>query len=760
MGLAFVLFPAVLAQILLADALPLGGRAAGAAESPPPAVDPGRRPRLAWLVDLGAESFRASPPAAGASGRAVGVTVPGAAYIFRLGPDGSLQRQKRLAVDASDPYGVAFTDSGVALASKDGSVGLWTFPPSGEPSLRWRRELGERASSVGWAGGDTVFVSTWRNRLLGLSAADGRLLWTVDIGGRAEAPAVVEGGDAFVVTRAKALLRIDAATGRVRWKVGLPGLAVHPPVLFGEKPRLALCGTGDGQLLAYDSATGGVHWSLALPAKLAGAPFVGPESVAAVTADGAVLAYSPSGQPRWTQPGSSEGPAALLLQSPGGVAPRLLAVSKMLVGLDLGTGTRLADYPKAAAEELKRRFADAMLEGVKTYSEGEKHALMEQEAFDISGPLFGPAHLFGPHLAFGTEDGWAYVFDATTLRPRARYRAGQGCSGFPLLASARVLAMSGEELFGLDPSTGRVLWRRVLGGDAGLVTGEGTLGVVAGGRVHALNPADGVLQWSLRGRFRSVAPPAAGGDPKATPWLVDDGEGSLRAVWPPGILGSEPLPAGGDLLPVRGASARSWVAATREGSVFEVTWEPTTGGSRPSEGRLVKTWEKNLDERLMEIQVARGRMVVRSESGYLAGLDEYGHESWRLRVSGEDRYEVIPQSAYLVILGAADVRVHDWVSGEMKFQGKVESPALGADIRGKSLLWLDRSGLAHRADLLEGRLLESVDLGEPLASATRAGSGFLVTTTAGELGLVEVGDGATSPSLGGGQAGVKRGEGQ
>jgi outer membrane protein assembly factor BamB len=712
------------------------------------------------LVDLGAESLRASPPAAGTSSRSVGVSVPGAAYVFTLGPDGSPQRQKRLAVDASAPYGVAFTDSGLALASKEGSVGLWTFLPSGDPSLRWRRELGERASSVGWNGGDSVFVATWRNRLLGLSAADGRLLWTVDIGGRAEAPAVVEGKDVFVVTRAKAFLRIDATTGSVRWKVGLPGLAVHPPVLFGEKPRLALCGTGDGQLVAYDSSTGRIHWSLALPAKLASAPFVGPESVAAVTADGAILAYSPSGQPRWTQPGSSEGPATLLLQSPGGVAPRLLAVSKMLMGLDLGTGTRLADYPKAAAEELKRRFADAMLEGVKTYSEGEKRALMEQEAFDISGPLFGPAHVFGPHVAFGTEDGWAYVFDASTLRPRGRYRAGQGCSGLPVLVSGRVMAVAGEEMFGLDPSSGRVLWKRVLGGDAGPLTGEATLGVVAGGRVHALNPLDGVLQWSLRGRFRSVAPPAAGGDPKATPWLVDDGEGNLRAVWPSGVLGGEPLPAGGDLLPVRPASARSWVAATREGNVFEVAWEPPAGGLRPSEGRLLKTWEKSLDERLMDIQVARGRMVVRSESGYLVGLDEYGHEAWRLHVAGEDRYEVIPQAAYLVILGAADVRVHDWVSGEMKFQGKVESPALATDIRGKSLLWLDRLGGAHRADLLEGRFLESADLGEPLASATRTGSGFLVTTTAGELGLVEVGDGASNPSPGGGQAGVKRGEGQ
>ena len=745
MGLAFLLCGAV-----LADLIP--GPAPGAASvlSPPVAETARESVRFRWLVELDAESLLASPREAVATGQPVVVSVPGAAYVFAVGPDGSLRKRKRLALDASAPYGMAVTDAGVALATKEGSLGLWSFAPGGDLSLRWQRELGERPTSVGWDGGDPVLVATWKNRLLALSAADGRSLWTAEIGGRAEAPAVVVDRDVFVATKAKVLFRIEAATGRVRWKVSLPGLVLHPPVLFGEKPRLVLCGTGDGQLLAYDALTGQLRWSVTLPAKLAGAPVVGAGSVAAVTAEGTVHSYDPSGQLRWTQPGSTEGAATLLLQSPGGAAPRLLAVSKVLVALDLATGTRLADYPKGAVEALKQRFADAMLEGVKTFSEGEKQALLEKEAFDVSGPPFGPGRLVGPYLAFGTEDGWAYLFDASTLRPLSRYRAGQTCSTAPVLAAGRVVAVAGEEVFGLDPPTGRVLWKRILGAEAGRITGETTLAVVAGGRVYAVDPADGVPRWSLRGRFRSVAPsPTPPGDAGATPWLVDDGEGNLRALWPSGRLGGEPHPAGGDLLPpVLAASGRSWVAAVREGRVFDVAWEDW--GS--SGGRLVRGWEKMFAERLLEVRLAGGRLLVRLEAGSLLGFDESLQEIWRLHLSPEDRIEIFPQAASLLIMGVSDLRLHDWGTGALVFQWAVRSPAVGVDLRGRSLLWLDRAGDARQVDIQEARLLDTTPLGVPLAAAAPTGDGFLVTTAAGEVGFVEMADGGTAAAAGRGRA--------
>ena len=694
-----------------------------------PLLQSERGPGLRWLVDLGAESLVAPSPSAGSAGKAVLVSVPGAAYVFSVGSDGSLQKRIRLGADASAPYGVAVADRGLALADRQGSVALWTVSAEADPSVRWRRDLAERVTSVGWAGGERILVATWKGRLVALAAADGRLLWSVDLAGRAEAPAVTDGGDVFVATKARAFLRLDAATGTVRWKVPLPGPALYPPAIFGQRPRLALCGTWDGQLLAHDVHTGRVRWSAQLPSKLAAAPAVGTESVSAVTADGAVHTYDAGGNRLWTAPDAADGPAALLRFA--GAAPRLLSVSKALVALDLASGARLADYPHGAVEDLHRRFADAMLEGVKTYSEGEKRAVLEREAFDIPASVFGPARLFGPHVAFGTEDGWAYLFDAATLRPRARYRAGQPCSS-ARSAAGRVLAVAGEELFALEPVTGTVLWKRVLGADPGPIAGEATLGVVGGGRVHAVSARDGALQWSLRGRFRSVAPSGEGSG--GTPWLVDDGEGNLRALLPPGRPVGEPLPAGGELLPLRAASEGSWVAATREGKVFGVAWE---GG--PAEGRLVRTWEAVLAERIIEIHVVDGRVFVRTESGPLANLDETSRqETWRLPLSREDRIQFAPQAGALLVLGGADVRVHDCVSGEMVFQRKVPSSAVGADLQGTSLRWLDRGGGAYRVDVHGGLASATAELGIPLAEAVPVTGGFLVTTAAGEVGFVDV----------------------
>jgi outer membrane protein assembly factor BamB len=697
--------------------------------------------RLRWLADLGAESLVASPPQSPARPSLVLASIPGAVYVFSVGTDGSLEKRLRLAADPSAAYGVAATDKGLALADRQGWVGLWMLSAGAKPAPRWRRDMGERVTSVGWDGGDRVFVATWKGRLLALAAADGRVLWSAELAGRAEAPALVEGSDVFVATKAKSLLRLDAATGAVRWKALLPGPALHPPAAFGQRPRLLLCGTWDGQLLAHDVLTGRVRWSVTLPAKLAGAAIVGPEFVAAVTADGAVHAYDPSGNMRWSAPSSADGAAALLLQAPAGATTRLLSISKALVALDPSTGARLSDYPQGALEDLRRRFADAMLEGLKTYSEGEKRAIQEREAFDIPAPLFGPARVFGSHLAFGTEDGWAYLFDAATLRPAARYRAGQPASNVRL-AGGRVLAGAGEEIFALEPLTGKVLWKRVLGPDPGPITGEATLAAVAGGRVHALGASDGVPQWSLRGRFRSVASPFPAASPEGSfgiPWLVDDGEGNLRALLPPGRSAGEPLPAGGELLPPVAASERSWVAATREGKVFGVAWEETApGGAAAAEGRLVKTWEVTYAERILDVRFMNERVLVRSEGGSLASLEGTFHqESWKMRLAREDRIQVIPHTGALLVLTVAEIRVHDGVSGELRFQQKVESPAVGADLRGTSLRWLDRSGAGHQVDVQAGLTPETTDLGLPLAEATPVPGGFLVTTAAGEVGFVD-----------------------
>jgi outer membrane protein assembly factor BamB len=700
--------------------------------------------RLRWLVELGAESVVASPPPAGFPTVRIAVSVPGATYLFDLGGDGSLRKQRRLAADAAAPHGMAAAASGVAVADRQGMVSFWSLPAGAEPSLRWRQDALDRVASVGWDGGERVLIATWKGRLLALAASDGRPLWSVDIGGKAEGPAVVDGDDVYVATKAKTLIRLAAATGVVRWRAGLPGVALHAPSALGAKPRLVLCGTWDGQLLAHDAATGRVRWAAVLPAKLAGAPVASDELVAAVTADGGVHAYDPSGVLRWTAPGSAEGPATLLLQRSDGAASRLLAVSKALVGLDMSTGARLADYPGAAVAALQRRFADAMLEGVKTYSEAEKRALLEREAFEIPGRLFGPPQLVGPRLAFGAEDGWAYVFDAAALRPLARHRAGQPVAGSPRLAAGRVVAVAGEEVHGLDLLTGKTVWTRVLGAEPERIAGDALLGIVAGGRVHAVAGADGDLKWSQRGGFRSATPPTDAAADSRVPWLVDDGLGSLRALQPPGRLVGDPLPTAGELLAVAASGPRSWLAVTRDGSVARVVWEEAATGD--GEGRLVKSSESTVGEPLAELHVAGGRAVLRSEAGSLVGLDATTlQEGYRIRIGRQERLQIVGDAGVVVVLGGEELRVHDSVSGELKLQRNVPAPAVGADLRGGALVWLDRWGGLHRA---ERDTVDTTDLGTALAAATPVEGGFLVVTAAGEVGLVELperGPAATGP---------------
>jgi outer membrane protein assembly factor BamB len=707
--------------------------------------------RVRWLVELGVEAPPAASAALEAAERPLVAAVPGGVYVFTVEPSGALRKTHHLVADPAAPYGVAVTERGAAVANLDGTVSLWASVPGSALSLRWQRELGERVSSLQWDGGDLVLAATWRNRLLALAAADGHTLWGADIGGRAEAPPLLDGDAVFVATKTKALFRLDRATGAVRWKISLPGVVLHPPVAAGDRPRVLVCGTWDGQLVAHDPLTGRVRWTVTLPTKLAGPPLGGAGHVGAVTADGGVHLYDPSGQVRWSQPGSAEGAATLLPITPAGRPPSLLVASRTLVSLDLENGTRLADYPAGAAEELKRRFADAMLEGEKTFTEGEKRALIERQAFDIQAPLFGPARTFGPYLVFGTEEGWSHVFASATLRPVARYHGGVSCTSLAVLARATMGATAGPDLFALDAGSGRVQWKRGAGADVTQLVGEGTIAMVAGGRLHALDPKDGVPRWTLRGPYRAVAPswPAAATGAAATttsaaPWLVADDQGGLRVVSAEGRVVGEPLPVSGEIVSLTPMSDGSWVAATRD-VLLGITWlEPT----------LARTWDKAISEHVRDVWASPGRTIVRTEAGALIGLDESHQEAWRVRLGADDRVSVVPRAGSVLVSGPTELKVYDAGTGSPRATRKVTSAPLACDVSGASVLWLDRGGRAHRADLTEGGLEETSDLGLPLSAAVPASEGFLVITAAGEVGFVE--PASTGPA----RASNRRGEGQ
>ena len=563
--------------------------------------------RLKWLSDLGAESIAAGESTPRAGQDSLIAVAPGAAYSFALDSDGSLRKLNKLAADSSIPYGAATSGDAVVLAASDGSVSLWRALEA----LQWRKQLGERVMSVGWNGGDTVLVATRSGRLLALASTDGGEVWTVDIGGRAEGAPVRDGASVFVATKSNILFRIDAATGKIRWKVELPGPALHPPVVAGEDPRRVLSGTWNGHLVAFDVSSGAPLWSVDLPDRLAGAPVAGDDFVAAVTSDGTVRAYELSGELRWKTARAASGAAGLLIHE------KLLVISNVLKALDLATGEPLADYPEGAVHDLKQRFLDAMIEGEKIFTKTEKTAIIERESFPISGRLFGEARLQDDTILFSTEDGWIYLFGASSLRPLSRYRAGQRVYDRPLLSSQTVVAASSDEIFGLDPGSGQILWRRTLGEVKKLAAGAGVLGVIAEDHLSVLDLSSGTRRWRAPGEFQSVCAP---GTAKGSFWLVVSAEDRLELFDLFGNLVGEPFDIGGVIVSAVSTGARRWAVATKDGRLLGVSQPEPYGASDGNEddedhNRLRTRWEVLLDEPVRGMSVAADTLLVESEGG-------------------------------------------------------------------------------------------------------------------------------------------------
>jgi len=722
----------------LARTLPAQGRSDLTSLTPSPPQF-----HLKWLSDLGAESMTAASPTSDLESQAVIASVPGALYAFALGKDGALLKLNRIPSDSSIPYGTAVAGSEAVAAHDDKSISLWSFRHDGPATLRWRRPLDERAISVAWDGGEQIWVASRANRLLALAANDGHLIWSANVEGKAEGPAITDGKHVFVTTKSGQILGLVAATGAVRWKAGLPGPAIHPPLLAGRETRLLVSGTWNGHLVAFDLSSGKPVWTLELPDRLAGPSLAGEDFVAAVTSDGTVHCFDISGQPRWKVPEAAKGAADLLFEATGGRA-RLVVASSILTALDLQTGERLDEYPRGAAQDLRRRFLAAMMEGERTYSEAEKGAILEKEAFPIAGTLFGEVRSRSGKLVLGTEEGWMYLFDQASLRPIARYRAGLAWSSPPRLAGETVIVAAGEELFGLDPSNGQSRWRRSMGGAVEQIEGGSRLsqlsqlGVLSGGRLNLLSASSGARQWSAPGEFRSLCSPPAGpgpeGETTSLPWLAAD-QGSIRAFDSSGSALGEPLAIGGEPLGVV-AQERSWAAATRAGKVIGLAWNGQA---------LIKTWEMDLGAPIAEIAPAGRGLLVLSQTGYLSLLSD-GQELWRSPLAAGKEYKLIPLESSVLLQGADELQVYDNRSGRLVFSQKLSAPPVGAALGDGWLLWLDSSGRAHRASLAGGEPVESVDLGLPLEQARPIAGGFLVGTAAGEVGLVEYA-GADQPKV-------------
>jgi outer membrane protein assembly factor BamB len=528
-----------------------------------------------------------------------------------------------------------------------------------------------------------------------------------------------------VATKAGALFRVDATSGKVKWTVELPGPALHPPVFSGRDPRLVVCGTWNGHLSASDESTGKSLWSVELGSRLAGAPAASESFVAAATEDGAVSVYGLDGQLRFRSEQAASGATDLAVQGgPDGPA-RLIVVSSFLKALDPETGATLADYPEGAVKEIQKRFLDAMLEGDRAYSESEKAAILAKETFPVQGRLFGEARLFGDELVFATEEGFIYSFDASSLRPLSRYRAGQYASARPLLSEGTLVAVASDEIFGLDPESGRARWSRDVSGVKQIAAGQ-SLVVLGEDRFDVLDPATGARQWSATGEFGAVlaiAPPEAENGPS---FVAVARSGSIRAFDGAGRSLEEPLELGREIAAAAATGGRRFAVATRDGRVSALDWE---AGLRPG-------WEATLPGPVQALSYSNERVILPAGQNVVGLASSDGSTSWNLPFEAGETLHVESDAVFL--LGTGTLRAFDAATGELRFSRSVPSPAVGAAVHEGALLWLDASGRAHRAATGDGEEDEPVDLDILLSQAIFDSNRFLITTEAGEVGLVEL----------------------
>lgn len=678
--------------------------------------------RLKWLSDPGADVISTPRAAELADRTLVAAQVAGAAYFLTSDDQGRLTKERRIPADFGSAYGVSVSTAGAVVANGESSVSLWSWL-DGRARLLWSRDLGGRVVSVGWDGGGLVWAATRDDRLVALSTADGGELWSTEIDGRAEGPAVREDASLFVATKAGALLRVDAGSGKTKWKVVLPGPALHPPVLMGRDPRLVVCGTWNGHLAAFDASTGKPLWSAELGSRLAGAPAAGEDFVAAATEDGAVSLHGPGGELRLRAEKAASGAADLVVQGSSDATTRLLVVSSVLKELDPGTGEILADYPEGAVKEATRRFLEAMLEGEKVYSESEKAAILSKETFPIQGRLFGEARLYGARLVFATEEGFLYSFDADSLRPLSRYRAGQRVSERPLLSEGALVAAASDEIFGMDPESGRTLWSRDVGPVKQLVPGR-SLVVLGEDRFDVLDPVSGTRQWSATGEFETVlamAPAESGPS-----FVTVDRSGSIRAFDRSGNGLEGSLDLDGEIAAAAATGSTSFVVATRDGRVSALDWVSVVRSG----------WKAEVPGPIEGLSYSSGRLILRAGQRIfgLASLD--GSPAFELSLEPGETLHM--ESGFLFLFGAGTLRAFDVATGELRISRSVPFPVVGAALTRGALVWLDASGRVHRAASGGDGEDGSIDLGVSLSQAIFDSDRFLVTTEAGEVGLVEL----------------------
>ncbi len=231
--------------------------------------------------------------------------------------------QWRLQLNGSVQAGIAVAGRAVVAAGTSGDItsfGMEAGAGNRRVSWLWRTRLGPvyRRPGVDRTA-RTLFVPSADRHLYALDAATGLIRWRFAAG----APVLSEplaADDYVVFTAGDRLLAVEAATGRLAWSVPGRGFSAGRAAGDGERVYTA---AADGYARAHDLRTGREAWShpmvsgdshrIALYSGWNDVVALSGGTVLVATVSGSQALEAATGAPRWTFPGSTMYPSAVLL---------------------------------------------------------------------------------------------------------------------------------------------------------------------------------------------------------------------------------------------------------------------------------------------------------------------------------------------------------------------------------------------------------------------------------------------------------------
>ena len=657
----------------------------------------------------------------------------------------------------------------------------------------------------------------------GLDVATGAPRWQVVVGPSTPFPPLAIPGDPPAVlafdSRSDELVRLDGRTGALRWRQGLGGPVLAPPLLLGN---LVLQPTPDGRLLQIDLASGDLQGTLTLGRRLATTPvaddsaqhlyLLGDEDVLFV------LTPDPLGCVAVEYTGHESG----TIPCPPARVGRFLVLAENRT-IDEGrwrvftleeNGTRLKPVQEVLIGGWTRATPSASGQVIWSASDRGELLAFEIGDYEAKPPLTRiyreapTAEVEGPAFPRARTERDFWIASARSARYELDRERGKlvpawtlGEAG-PALAPLQVFdrlavltqqnpGVPGQALWGVDPASGAVRWKTVVGALwpvalAGSTTSDALTTLAADGQGFTLPLASlragGFVEQPLPKPAAFRLPAGTSGHleidgltivvpgPGAAQILVRRGSAEFRPVELPAPLAAPLVRLGKDLL-VPGADGRLYLIAPSTGASVAEPLIPPYDRSRPirwrspvsldddavalADGeqtirrvavsrapgpRLVVTAERKLDKPLATDPATTGRSILAVTTDglvrSLAARDLGPQGSWPLEaprligpVAVADHGFVVDVAGNVMAFSADGRRL--WAA---KLRGMLPiGPPL---IRDRSAWFLGRDGTVERLAMADGSSQERIKLDVLPAGAMIAAGPDLVVPTA--LGTVRI----------------------